>query len=55
MHLLAPLAMTTGIGLVLGFERELSHRPAGLRTRLLVSVGTTIFVWRPSAMYFSTK
>lgn len=41
---IVPLAVATGIGLVLGLERELSHKPAGLRTQVLVTVGTTLFV-----------
>lgn len=44
VHLLVPLAVATGIGLVLGFEREMSHKPAGLRTQVLVTVGTAVFV-----------
>lgn len=39
-----PLAVAVIVGLALGLEREMSHRPAGLRTQLLVTVGTTIFV-----------
>jgi putative Mg2+ transporter-C (MgtC) family protein len=41
---LIPLAVAVAIGLVLGLERELAHKPAGLRTQLLVTVGTTLFV-----------
>jgi putative Mg2+ transporter-C (MgtC) family protein len=41
---LVPLAVAVAIGLVLGLERELAHKPAGLRTQLLVTVGTTLFV-----------
>jgi putative Mg2+ transporter-C (MgtC) family protein len=32
------------IGTVIGFQRELSHKPAGLRTHLLVSLGTALLV-----------
>ncbi len=39
-----PLAVATAIGLALGLEREMSHKPAGLRTQVLVTVGTTLFV-----------
>lgn len=38
------LAVASAIGTVLGLEREMSHKPAGLRTLLLVSVGTALFV-----------
>ena len=42
--LLIPLAVASAIGLVLGLEREMSHKPAGLRTQVLVTVGTALFV-----------
>lgn len=32
------------IGTVIGFQRELSHKPAGLRTHLLVALGTSLLV-----------
>lgn len=32
------------IGTVIGLQRELTHKPAGLRTHLLVSLGTTLLV-----------
>ncbi len=41
--LLIPLAVATAIGLVLGLERELAHKPAGLRTQVLVTVGAALF------------
>lgn len=44
IHDLLPLAVAVAIGLVLGLERELAHKPAGLRTQLLVTVGTALFV-----------
>jgi len=31
-------------GGAVGFERELSHKPAGLRTNVLVCVGATLFM-----------
>ncbi len=43
-HQLVPLAVAVAIGLLLGFEREMSHKPAGLRTQLLITVGTALFV-----------
>lgn len=42
--LLVPLAVATAIGFVLGLERELAHKPAGLRTQVLVTVGAAVFV-----------
>jgi putative Mg2+ transporter-C (MgtC) family protein len=38
------LAVAAAIGLALGLERETAHKPAGLRTQLLVTLGTAIFV-----------
>ena len=37
------LLLTIGLGALIGFERELKHRPAGFRTHILVSLGATIF------------
>ncbi|MGD2106573.1 MAG: MgtC/SapB family protein [Nitrosopumilaceae archaeon] len=37
------LLLGIGLGALIGFERELKHRPAGLRTHMLVSLGATIF------------
>ena len=32
------------LGAIVGFQRERTHKPAGLRTHMLVSLGTTVFV-----------
>ena len=40
VRLLAGLAIGTAIGL----QRELTHKPAGLRTHMLVGLGTALFV-----------
>jgi putative Mg2+ transporter-C (MgtC) family protein len=32
-----------GLGAAVGFERQLKRRPVGLRTHMLVSLGTSIF------------
>lgn len=37
------LLLAIALEALIGFERELKHRPAGLRTHMLVSLGTTIF------------
>jgi putative Mg2+ transporter-C (MgtC) family protein len=37
------LAVAGGLGAVIGFERELRDREAGIRTHLLVSVGAALF------------
>ncbi|MDT7533037.1 MgtC/SapB family protein [Sphingobium sp. SA2] len=44
IDILLPLAVAAAVGLTLGLERELSRKPAGLRTQFLVTVGTAIFV-----------
>lgn len=40
LRLLAALA----IGTVIGLQRELTHKPAGLRTHMLVALGTALFI-----------
>lgn len=42
-EVLARLALAAGLGGVIGLERELRDRFAGLRTHLLVSVGAALF------------
>jgi len=42
-QVLARLALAAALGAVLGFERELREREAGLRTHLLVSLGSALF------------
>lgn len=37
------LLLAIALGALIGFQRELRHRPAGLRTHMLVSLGATIF------------
>jgi len=38
------VAVSIGIGGLIGLERELEHKPAGLRTIILVCLGSTIFM-----------
>ncbi|MBN8238895.1 MgtC/SapB family protein [Marinobacter hydrocarbonoclasticus] len=38
------LLMAAGLALVLGLERELRGKPAGLRSHMLVSVGASAFI-----------
>lgn len=40
---LARLAVAGGLGAAIGFERELRDREAGIRTHLLVSLGSALF------------
>jgi putative Mg2+ transporter-C (MgtC) family protein len=36
------LTLAAGLSSLIGFERESSHRPAGLRTHVLVCIGSTM-------------
>lgn len=38
------VAISIGVGGLVGIERELEHKPAGLRTIILVCLGSTIFM-----------
>ncbi len=40
---LLSIALSVAFGAVVGIERELAHRPAGLRTHMLVSLGACLF------------
>jgi len=44
IHVLIRLLAATLLGAVVGFERERARKPAGLRTHMLVALGTTVFV-----------
>jgi len=37
------LLLAIALGGLIGFQRQLKHRPAGLRTHMLVSLGATLF------------
>lgn len=43
IEVLSKLLLAVALGALVGFERQLKHRPAGLRTHMLVSLGATIF------------
>src|SRR5512139_3611587 len=40
---LASLLVSVAFGAIVGIEREHAHRPAGLRTHMLVSLGSCLF------------
>ena len=42
--MLLRLAAAAGLGLIIGIERESPHRAAGMRTHVLVSMGSALFV-----------
>ena|SRR5438067_12436125 len=37
------LVVAAGLGAAIGFERELRQKPAGLRTNILIAVGSALF------------
>jgi len=37
------LFVAVGLGALIGYEREVSHKPAGLRTHMLVCLGACLF------------
>ena len=43
-HLLIRLLAATLLGAVIGLERERAGKPAGLRTHIIVALGTAVFV-----------
>jgi len=44
------LSLALLVGAIIGFERQLKHKPAGLRTHMLVSFGSALFVLVPLQM-----
>ena len=44
VHVIIRLTAATLLGAAVGFQREKARKPAGLRTHILVSLGTTVFV-----------
>lgn len=43
MEQIIRLILAVILGLVIGFERERAHKPAGLRTHMLVCLGSCLF------------
>lgn len=43
-HAVIRIVAAIGLGAVVGWERERANKPAGLRTHILVCLGTTVFV-----------
>ena len=44
LRILALVALAMGLGAVIGLERELADKPAGLRTHMLVAGAASLFV-----------
>ncbi|BCL35659.1 hypothetical protein NSMS1_21060 [Nostoc sp. MS1] len=47
LQLIFRLFLALLIGAIIGLERQLRHKPAGLRTHMLVSFGSAVFVLIP--------
>ena len=43
LELILKLIVAAGLGLIVGFEREIHKRPAGLRTHSLICMGAALF------------
>lgn len=51
LHDLLAMLLSTVLGTIVGWERQMGHKPAGLRTHALVCLGSTMFVlMAPHAM-----
>jgi putative Mg2+ transporter-C (MgtC) family protein len=44
MNDIVAMLVSTVLGTLVGWERQMGHKPAGLRTHTLVCVGSTLFV-----------
>lgn len=44
VHVIIRLIAATLLGALIGYQREKAGKPAGLRTHILVTLGTTVFV-----------
>jgi len=43
IELVVRLVVAAGLGALVGFQREREHKPAGLRTHMIVCVGSALF------------
>jgi putative Mg2+ transporter-C (MgtC) family protein len=43
VELVARIFISVGLGALIGFEREITHKPAGLRTHIFVCMGACLF------------
>lgn len=55
LHLVVTLALAMAAGALIGGQRELSRKPAGLRTHMLVALGTAIFVAAGTQSYMGEE
>ena len=42
-ELIGRILLSAILGAIIGFEREISHKPAGLRTHIFICMGSTLF------------
>lgn len=54
LDMLIRLSAATGLALILGLERELRGKPAGLRSHMLVALGASAFIMVGMDILFST-
>lgn len=54
LDMLMRLSAAAGLALVLGLERELQGKPAGLRSHMLVAIGAAAFIMVGMDIMFST-
>src|SRR4028118_849569 len=54
VHVLIRLIAATLLGAIIGIQRERAGKPAGLRTHMLVTLGTAVFVLACSGVGMST-
>ena len=54
IDLLIRLSVATGLGFLLGIERELRGKPAGLRSHMLVAMGSAAFVMVGMEVLYAT-
>jgi putative Mg2+ transporter-C (MgtC) family protein len=55
VHVLIRLIAATFLGAVVGIQREKAGKPAGLRTHMLVTLGTAVFVMACSGIGMSSE
>lgn len=43
IEMIARILLAVGLGALIGYEREITHKPAGLRTHIFVCMGACLF------------
>jgi len=51
LHDLIPMSISLVLGTLIGWERQMGRKPAGLRTHVLVCIGSTMFCLTTSYAY----